>query len=40
MLSLDTLQVDTFETETVDALSIPDDMKCTGCDSGCGIIWP
>ena len=36
-LNPEILQVDTFEVEQ--SLALPDDGKCTGCPSGCGIIY-
>lgn len=37
-LDLNSLEVDTFTTD--DSSEIGNDINCTGCDSGCGIIWP
>ena len=40
-LNLDNLTVESFDTTTEsDIRIIGDDGRFTGCDSGCGIIWP
>ena len=41
ILNLDDLTVETFDPSAAgEQALIGTDGDCTGCDSGCGIIWP
>lgn len=39
ILDVEKLSVESFDTGA-DTQAQSDDWRCTGCDSGCGIVWP